>query len=250
MPLVTIITANYNGAAFLNEAACSVFTQTFSDWEWIIVDDASTDESWELMNAFAKSDTRVKIFKLDKNTGSPADPRNFALQKAQGRLIAFLDSDDVWLSKKLEKQIVLWQETQAAVVFSGYEKIDERGRGEHPRVISVPEKVNYQKLLKSNVIRFSSAIFDTEKAQNPRFLNVGHEDFVFWLDILKQGHEAVAVQEVLMLYREHKNSLSFNKKRALAWQWNIYRNIEQLGFFKSLWCFFHYAYFGFLKVRV
>lgn len=245
--LVSIIVPCYNSEKYIHKAIESVLNQSFKNWEMLIIDDCSTDNSVEIILNYSKLYNNISYFKTEVNSGSAAIARNIGIKNANGKYIAFLDSDDSWLPTKLEQQLVVFDRNpDAAIVYCNYEKIsDDEIRSN--RIVYAPKKVNYEKLLYSNVICCSSAIYNSFLVGKTFFRQIGHEDFVTWLDILKKGYNAYNVDEVLVLYRVSKNSLSSNKFRVLKWQWNIYRNIEGFGILKSSKYFLSYAYHAFLK---
>ena len=239
-PLISIITPSYNTGQYIGDCIASVIKQTYTNWEMIIVDDCSADNSVSVINSYAEKDPRIKCFKTDKGSGSATLPRNIGIQNAKGRFIAFLDSDDLWLPTKLEEQISLFENDQVGIVFSNYEKIDEGGT-RSGRKITACDSLSYKKLLKGNVLGCLTVMYDTEKVGKKYFSKVGHEDFVVWLSILKQGYIAQNTNTIAALYRVRSNSLSANKMKAFAWTWNIYRNILELNFLLSCYYFMHYA---------
>lgn len=238
--LISIITPCYNDEKYIGEAIESVLAQSYQNWELLIVDDCSTDNSAEIIQRYCEKDRRIRYFKTRTNTGNPVAPRNIATEKANGRFIAFLDSDDVWFPKKLEHQINLFSDKNVAVVFSNHEKINENGERKN-RVIVAPKTVTYKRLLKENCIRNSAGIYDTEKVGKVYLQNINYEDFVLWLDILKKNYIAKNTNTVEILYRIRKNSISDNKIRAAKWTWNIYRNVEKMSILKSLYYFLNYC---------
>lgn len=245
--LVSIVMPVHNAERFLEEAIRSVMQQTYTNWELLVIDDNSTDGSMAVAVRLAAEDTRIKIFSNPEPTGYPATPRNMAVDLAQGRYIAFLDSDDVWLPGKLEHQLPFFSESEKiGVVFSNYEKIDEDSERDN-RVIKARKITDYNKLLLGNVIGNVTALYDVERVGKVHFCKVRHEDYAMWLSILKRGFIARNTGKVMALYRVTGNSVSANKMHLLSWQWNIYRNVEQLGFFRSVYCYINYAVRGFLK---
>ncbi|MDR2511384.1 MAG: glycosyltransferase, partial [Bacteroidales bacterium] len=187
--LVSIITPCYNCAEFVGQAIESVLVQTYQNWEMLIIDDCSTDTSVVEIEKYCKKDGRIKLFTTACNTGAPTEPRNIGIQKARGRYIAFLDSDDVWLREKLEHQIPLFKNPQTAIVYSNYEKITESGKRDS-RIIRAPKKLVYKKLLKSNYIGCLTAVYDVSKTDKLFFTDFRHEDYVLWLTILQRGYIA------------------------------------------------------------
>ena len=244
--LVSIITPCYNSGQFIGETIESVLSQSYQNWEMIIVDDCSTDISSQIIRKYAACDSRIKYLKTAVPSGSPTLPRNIGIKNAAGRFIAFLDSDDIWLPTKLSEQIKLFDDESVAIVYANYEKVNEKG-DRNNRIIIAPFCVSYRNLLKGNVIGCLTAIFDVQKVGKVFFQKVGHEDFVMWLSILKKGFVARNTNTVLALYRVQNTSLSSNKLTALSWTWNIYRNIENLPWYSSCFYFLHYAFRSGLK---
>ena len=244
--MVSIITPCYNASAFIEQTILSVQAQTYTDWEMLIVDDCSNDNSAEIIKRYADKDRRIKYLNTDRSSGSPVKPRNIGIENAKGRYIAFLDSDDVWFPDKLEKQLNLFHDKKVAVVYSNYEKMNENGeRGN--RIIKAPSETNYYDLLKGNVIGNLTGVYDTEKVGKVYCQNIHHEDYILWLSILKKGFIAKNTNTVTALYRVRNNSVSSNKLKVLSWQWNILRNVENLPFYKSVYCFMCYAIKAILK---
>ena len=247
--LVSIITPCYNDEKYIGEAIESVLSQSYQNWELFVVDDCSTDNSAKIIHSYCEKDPRIRYYKTDAPTGSPVVPRNIAIEKANGRLIAFLDSDDVWFPTKLEQQIKLFSDEKTAVVFSNHEKINEQGERKN-RVVIAPQTITYKRLLKENAIRNSAGIYDTQKVGKVYLQNINYEDFILWLEILKKGFVARNTNTVEILYRIRKKSISDDKIRAAKWTWNIYRNVEKQSLLKSLYCFLNYgvrAGFKYLK---
>jgi len=244
--LVSIITPNYNCANFIGQAIESVLLQTYRNWEMLIIDDCSTDNSVEVIEKYVKQDTRVKILKTECNSGFPVKPRNIGIQNAQGRFIAFLDSDDLWLPTKLECQLPLFSDANVAVVFSNYEKITESGEREK-RIVTAPIKLTYKQLLKSNYIGCLTAMYDVSKSGKVYFTDFRHEDYVLWLTILQTGYIAVNTNTIEAFYRIREDSVTSKKIVVLKWQWTVYRNFLGLSFFLSMYYFCFYAVNAFIK---
>jgi glycosyltransferase involved in cell wall biosynthesis len=232
--LVSIITPNYNCASFIGQAIESVLSQTYRNWEMLIIDDCSTDDSVSIIKDYLEKDERIKLFSTEKNEKNPATPRNIGIKNAQGRYIAFLDSDDIYFSKKLENQIKLFNNDNIAIVFSNYEKMTEEGIRKN-RIISLPCSVTYKKLLKGNCISNLTPIYDTVKIGKCYYQAVNHEDFVYLLSILRLGYTAINTNTVEGIVRIRKNSISANKLNAVKWTWNIYRNILKLTLIQSIY---------------
>lgn len=244
-PLVSIIMPAYNAEKFIAQAIASVQAQTLSDWELIVSDDASTDATLSIVQGIAEQDARIVVLEPAGNHG-PAHARNRAIENAAGRYIAFLDSDDLWKPRKLETQIGFMQENQVAFSFSSYDRLAEDGAflGEH----RVRRAVSYRGLLKSCTIGCLTAVYDTEVFGKKFMPNVrGAEDFGLWLSLLKNIDKAFPIGDNLASYRVRTRSLSSDKWKAAGYTWRIYREVENIRLFPSIYYFFHYAVRGVLK---
>ncbi|MBR2318546.1 MAG: glycosyltransferase family 2 protein [Bacteroidaceae bacterium] len=245
--LVSVIMPVHNAERYLEEAIRSVMAQTYGNWELLVVNDNSSDNSVQIANKMAKEDCRIKVYDNPTPTGYPATPRNMAVNLAQGRYIAFLDSDDVWLPCKLEHQLPFFAEAEnIGVVFSNYEKVDEETNRE-ARVIKARKRTKYKQLLLGNVIGNVTAMYDTERVGKVYFPMVRHEDYAMWLSILKRGFIARNTGKVVALYRVSENSVSSRKMALLSWQWRVYRDVEQICLLKSAYYYINYAIRAFLK---
>ena len=180
LPLVSIITPCYNAASFISQAIESVLAQSFGDWEMIIVDDCSSDDSLSIIQKYARIDSRIRYLRTDKPSGSPTLPRNMGIKEAKGRYIAFLDSDDIWLPNKLSDQLKVFEKSEVAIVFSNYEKVSLGGERCGREVIA-PCEVDYPLLLKGNCIGCLTAMYDSALTGKIFFKEIGHEDYVCWL---------------------------------------------------------------------
>lgn len=248
--LVSIIMPVYNSESFLEESIQSVINQTYICWELLIVDDCSSDSSSLIIHRYVNKDRRIRYLKTNSSSGSPTLPRNIGIKEARGRFIAFLDSDDIWLPQKLEEQIpLLLEKAETAIVYSNYEKISEQGL-RNQRVVIAPVYTNYKKLLCGNVIACSTAIYDVEKVGKTYFESIKHEDYVLWLTILKKGFVGKNTNSVNALYRVRNSSVSSNKWKAVAWQWNIYINVEKVGYVKAMCYFISYALKAYKKRQI
>lgn len=244
--LVSIVTPLYNSERFLMETFLSVAGQSYQNWEMIIVDDCSSDGSLGLARSICKMDRRVRLICSESNGAAAA--RNMAIKAAQGRYIAFLDSDDVWLPNKLERQVGFMREHGVAFSFTAYEKIDEHGRVFG--CMGVPNKVGYKDLLKTCSIGCLTAVYDTEKLGKVYMPeNTKREDYATWLSILKEGEFAYGVNEVFARYRVYSDQSSAKKIKMAKENWRLYRNVEGLGLRDSICCFLHYAIRGILRSR-
>jgi glycosyltransferase involved in cell wall biosynthesis len=239
---VSIVMPNYNGVPFIESSIRSVLIQTYVNWELIIVDDCSTDKSIEIIEKF--HDRRIELLKNQHNVGA-AKSRNKGIEYASGEIIFFLDSDDIWKPNKLEEQIRQY-DNKTVVIFSDYDLIDEQGNSLN-KIIRAPVNVTYKNLLKTNHIGCLTGSYNVKLLGKRFFIKHGHEDYILWLSILKEGYNAMNVSQCLASRRILKNSLSSNKLKTIRWQWNIYRNIEKLSLFKSLYFFIFYIYYALKK---
>ncbi|MCD8503278.1 MAG: glycosyltransferase [Bacillaceae bacterium] len=239
--LVSIITPAFNSARFIAEAIESVIAQTYSNWEMIIVDDCSTDQTVETVKKYVEKDSRIKLVQLANNSG-PAVARNTAMKQAKGQYLAFLDSDDQWLPEKLGKQLTFMQDNDIAFSFTKYMSIDEVGE-EVGSVEEIPEQTSYHQLLKGNMIGCLTVMLDVTKVGSIEMVNIRtRQDYVLWLQLAKRGFVPYGLQEVLAKYRVVENSVSSNKVKMAKQNWKVYREIEQLNLFKSSFYFAHYMY--------
>lgn len=248
--LVSIITPMYNGAAFVGETIESVLKQTYINWEMIIVDDCSPDDGAGIRVVKQYKDPRIKLVESKVNKGS-SGARNTALRIAQGRYIAFLDSDDLWHPDFLKKQLTFMSEKKADLVFSSYRRIEENTKEEILRPYVVPDKVTYKSLLKTCPIFPSTAIYDREKIGIIFFneeMGSLRDDYVYWLQMLKSGNViAAGNKEVLVDYRLRKSSVTGNKKKVIKPQWNVLRKIEQCSILASMYYFTCWAIISIFK---
>lgn len=244
--LVSIIMPMYNSEKYLRESIESVLAQTYSNWELLIIDDFSKDQSLSIAKSYVEKDPRIRLLSNDRRIGMPSAPRNVGVQAAKGRYISFLDSDDVWFPQKLEQQVALFADNRTAIVYSNYEKIDEFGNRCN-RLVVAPPYATYRSLLGGNVIGNLTGIYDTKKVGKAIIKDIHHEDYAMWLSILKQGYNAQNTGTTLASYRETAQSVSSNKLKVTTWQWYIYRKVEHLSLLQSTFYFISYAWKAFFK---
>lgn len=247
MPIVSIITPAYNAEKFLSDTISSVQSQTFQNWELIIVDDCSTDNTNVLANDYAKEDGRIKIIKAPKN-GGVAAARNIGLEYAQGEYIAFLDSDDLWKPSKLEKQLTFMKEKGCVLSYTDFQKFnfDDGSLG---KVIRCPKKMRANDILKNTAIGCLTVMVDKKQAGEFRMPSLNHtEDNCTWYHILKNTNQtAYNLGEVLSLYRDGNASMTKNKGKSAKQQWQTYRNYFKFSRMKSAYYFSWYAFNAILR---
>ncbi|MDE7177940.1 MAG: glycosyltransferase family 2 protein [Lachnospiraceae bacterium] len=243
--LVSVIMPVYNCEAFVGEAIQSVVSQTYKNIELIIVDDCSTDRTADVIARFQKINTHIKYFKLDINSGA-AQSRNYAIKMATGEYLAFLDSDDIWVSSKLERQIRFMEANHYNFTCTDYGKIDELGK-QKKIVVSCLKKYDYDAILRdcpgNSTVIYDASVLGKFYAADIRRRN----DFVMWLQVIKRAKYAYGLNEVLGYHRERENSISINKAGLIKYQWIVYRKIEKLSFFR---CCFLMAYKIFHTVKL
>lgn len=241
MPEVSIITPSYNSSLFIEECVQSVLCQSFNDWELLIVDDCSKDNSVSLIESITKGDSRIKLIALDENVGA-AEARNVAIRQAQGKYIAFLDSDDVWKSDKLEKQIAFMKSENIAFSFTSYQPMSENGHDFYA-VIQAPKSISYQQYLRNTIIGCLTVIIDREKTDDFEMPNIrSSHDMALWLQIMKRGFKAYGLQENLASYRIVSSSNTAKKWKAAKEVWDVYRKVEKLSIIYSAFNFLGYAF--------
>ena len=237
--LVSIITPVYNAERFIQPTINSVQNQTYSNWELLLIDDCSTDMSKEIIESCVQFDSRIKYFRLENNMGA-AYTRNFGIKNAKGRYIAFIDSDDLWETNKLDLQLEFMKKFSYPFTFTSYRLIDEKGNNMN-KVIKAPEVVDYNYLLKNTIIGCSTVVIDRELNGDFRMPLVRKgQDTATWLSILKNGKKAHGLNVTLASYRKVNGSISSNKMGALKRTWYLYRHIEKLSIFKSCYVFIFY----------
>ncbi len=233
--LVSVIMPTYNCARFIAESIESVIAQTVTDWEIQIVDDCSKDDTAEVLKPYLEKYPTIHYYCLPKN-GGPAVARTEAMKRATGKYVAFLDSDDLWVPEKLEKQIAFMEQTGALFSCTSYEQMDEQGESLHTLCIP-PKRTSYNKMLRlSNPIGNLTVMYNQEalgKYEVPPIKK--RNDFALWLRILRDAPYCAGLQENLGKYRIRANSVSSNKLGQAKYHWQLYYDIEHMGLIKSCW---------------
>jgi teichuronic acid biosynthesis glycosyltransferase TuaG len=244
--MVSVIIPAYNCKRFLQDAVESVLAQTYSDYEIVIIDDASADGTSELARELKDSCKAVRVLTNSDNIGV-AKTRNRGIECAGGEIIAFLDADDMWLPHKLERQIELMEEKQLDLCYTSYDFIDEQGNRTN-KPYRVPKAVCWKKMLRENMIGLStvtvrrSAIGDTRMRGE-----YAHEDYVFWLELMQKGCKLGGIEDTEVLYRRWESNRSGNKKQAAWDRWLVYRDFLALSKIRSCAAFASYAVNGMIK---
>lgn len=234
-PLVSIITPNYNCGKFIALTIESVLAQTYTNWEMLIQDDCSTDNSFEIALEYAQKDSRIKVFRNEKNSGA-ATTRNNAIEISQGKYLAFLDSDDIWFPEKLEKQLEFMQKNNCDFVFSEYEQIDEESNSLGIKV-NVCSHLTYTKMMMHCWPGCLTVMYDQEKLGKIYTPDIPkNNDHALFLKVLKVAENARGMKECLALYRIRKRSISRNKWKMIQPYVKTIHEFEQKSFLFAYFC--------------
>jgi len=233
--LVSVIIPTFNSEKYISDTIVSVQKQIYQNWEIVIVDDCSTDRTQDIILNFSKSDERIKFYPLEKNSGAGI-ARDFAVSKALGKYISFLDSDDLWKPEKLEKQIGFMQTNNLPFTFSFYDCINEQGESLNKR-IEAPKNLSYRQLFFCNFVGNLTGIYDVEYFGKIPISKIRkRQDWMQWLTILKKIKTAQPVPESLAFYRIRENSISNSKTDLIKYNFAVYREFHGLNFVISIFC--------------
>jgi len=244
MPEVSIITPCYNSSEYLEETISSVMNQTFTDWEWLITDDRSTDNSVEIIRKHR--DPRIKLTVADKNGGA-GHARNLALKKAAGRFITFLDADDFWEPNFLEEMILFMKAENAEIAYSNYARCNEKLV---PQIedFKADKEVTFNNLLKTCRLSLLSSMYDSQRVGKEFFPEDSkREDHVMWLNLLKKIPAGKPLPKTMAKYRMRKDSISRKKQNIVKDQYLVYKDFMGFSTLKSLYYTTNWAFNGFLK---
>lgn len=235
--LVSIIMPSYNSEEFITKSILSVQKQTYEDWELIIVDDCSTDSTARTVELI--NDDRIKLIILKENSGA-AYARNKGIESARGEFLAFLDSDDLWTEEKLSNQIQFMRNNQYDFTCTEYAEMDETQN--LVNVVKVKDKLDYDGVLKycpgNSTIMYNAKNLGKYYAPLIKRRN----DFAMWLKVIKKAKYIYGLHETNSIYRVRAHSLSSNKKKLIKYQWEVYRELENLSLAKSLYLLIHKIY--------
>ncbi|MCQ2815133.1 MAG: glycosyltransferase [Bacilli bacterium] len=245
MEKITIITPSYNCKKYFKETFESVINQTYKDYEWIIIDDCSTDGSFNYISNLIKNNLKIRLFQTPKNGGS-AVARNIGLKNASGRYITFLDADDLLDPNYLEEQVKFINDN-GPIITAGYRRI----HGESNTVFLPRESITFKGLLKGNDCSCLTTMYDREVVGDIFFPEdiKKQEDYVFWLNILKQGYTVKGNRQVLATYNIHSDSKNINKKGLIKYQYAVYHKAMHFNFFKSMYYVFRWGIYGLKKYK-
>ena len=239
---VSVVMPAYNCARWLYESVESVRAQTYTDWELLLVDDGSTDDTSIIAAELAHGDGRIRLFHTAGRQG-PAAARNLALDNATGEYVAFLDADDFWLPEKLERQLLFMHENNAAFSCTAYRRVSA-ATGETLGFVCPFPKADYKKVLYyANPVGNSTAMYRREGLTDLRVPAIRkRNDFALWLSLLKRVDFAWGLAECLGGYRVRVDSVSADKWALLRYQWQLYRNVEKLNLYQCAQAFLGLAY--------
>jgi teichuronic acid biosynthesis glycosyltransferase TuaG len=247
-PLVSIITPAYNAERFIKATIESVINQTYTNWEMLIVNDCSKDSTTFIVQEYVEKDSRIILINAPQN-GGVAAARNLALERAKGKYIAFVDSDDCWHPKKLEIQINFMQERNIAFSYTSYQLIDENGTMLN-RYVHAKPTMKYNNVLKNTLIGCLTVVVNVEKTGGFRFPPLTHtEDTMAWVEVLRRGFVAYGILDVLSYYRISSNSMTSRKPKMAKLQWKTYREYCGYGVIRSVYYFTCYAINALLKIK-
>ena len=236
---VSIIMPTYNSGVYLEATLLSIISQTYRNWELLITDDCSSDNTVSIIERYMLEDDRIKLYRLKANSG-PAVARNLSIDKAKGRYIAFCDSDDIWLESKLEEQICFMNSNSYSFTYTNLQYCNFQGEIRGHR--NCPKRITYRKLLISCGMVCSSVVYDASilgKFYMPLIRK--RQDWALWLQIIRRAEKAYCLNRYLLIYRMVPNSVSSKKLQLIKYNWAVYRDVEHLSVCTSL-CLFVFAY--------
>lgn len=254
--LVSVIMPTYNCGQFIVESLESVIAQTITDWEIQLVDDCSTDNTLEVIKPYLEKYPQIRYYCLPQN-GGPAAARTEGIKRASGKYIAFLDSDDLWSSDKLEKQIAFMEKNHVYFSCTGYAQMNEQGESLGTAMLPA-KKISYNKCIRlSNPIGNLTVMYDQEKLGKFTVpLIKKRNDFALWLQILKKTDYCYGMEEILGFYRLGRTgSVSHNKLGQAKYHWQLYHEIEKHNVLRSTielgcWAFVKGTGIGLHKVKI
>ena len=230
---LNIILPNYNKEDYLEETINSIINQTFNDWELIIIDNYSTDQSKKIIKKY-NSHKKIFTYFLKKNMGVSFS-RNLGIRSSNSKYISFIDADDLWVSNKLENQIDFMEKYNYNFTYTDYTPFFDKEKRIFKKRISSPQSFNYEEFINNTSISTSSMILSRKIIGSVKFPKVKNlEDFSFKCKILKKANTAIKFNENSTFYRITKGSLTSNKFKNIYWLWYINKNLNNLSFFKNL----------------
>lgn len=230
--LVSIIMPTYNSERYVGNSIESIIAQSYKNWELLITDDCSTDSTYSLVSNFIEKDSRIKLFRLEKNSGGGV-ARSYSIKNAHGRYLAFCDSDDLWLPTKLECQLAFMKEKRCCLSYSSYLTCEENGS--ITGIVIANSTTNYKQESIDNRIGCLTAIYDTEKFGKVYFPSIRkRQDWGFMIRVLEKCNIAYGMKEPLAIYRMRTGSISSNKAVLVKYNIKFYHEVLHYGWLKSI----------------
>lgn len=246
--LVSVIMPSFNTAKFISETIESVLAQTYANWELIIVDDCSTDNTDEVVKPFL-TDKRIKYLKNKKNSGA-AVSRNYALREAKGKWIAFLDSDDLWLPEKLEKQIAFMKKNNYMFTYTNYMEIDEESRL-NGNYVTGPKRITKKGMYRYCWPGCLTVMYDQDFIGVIQIYDIKkNNDYAMWLKVCESS-ECFLLEECLSYYRKRTGSISNHSyKKLILWHYRLFKDAEKKPLFVALFYTIRNLFFGVVKKKI
>lgn len=236
--LVSIITPVYNCSDYIGETIESIQAQTYGNWELLITDDCSTDDSCKIVSGYASKDPRIRLFRLDRNSGAGV-ARNNSIEAARGRFIAFCDSDDSWYPDKLEKQIRLMMEKDCGMSYTSYMTCPESG--DLNGIVVCRNRETLSSMMRDDKMGCLTVMYDTEKVGKVYMPAIRkRQDWAMKLKVLQKCRVAYGLKEPLACYRLRENSISHNKRSLVKYNIAVYKEVFGWSNFRSTVFFFFY----------
>ena len=247
-PKVSIILPMYNAVSTLKETVESVQAQTYTDWELVLVDDCSKDDTKAFAEGLAEEDSRIKVYQMEKN-GGPGAATRLGFKYATGGIIAFIDADDLWVTGKLEKQIDFMSKNNYEFVCSDYLWVDKNGKS-LDKIIKCKKVADYDTILKSCPIGSSTVLITTDQLKKVDIPTIRkNNDYALWLVLMRDGLKIYGMNEVLMKYRIIATSNSFNKRKMIRYFWEVYRKQEGFSIVKSSALLLRYIFIKLVGIK-
>lgn len=230
--LISIIMPAYNSENTIDESLQSILKQSYENWELFIIDDFSSDQTINKINNYL-NDKRISLIQMNENVGQ-AMARNIGIKKSKGNYLTFLDSDDLWMYNFLEKMINFSKINNYYFCCASY-KIYNKDKNIFKKPFIVPNKISYQSILKENSISCLTAFINIDVVGKIYMKNIINEDYYLWIEILKKVNIAYGIRETLAIRTLGKSTISSNKFKIIKGRWFIYRKLESLSIFYSIY---------------
>ncbi|MDF3819110.1 glycosyltransferase family A protein [Leptospira sp. 96542] len=251
MPKVSVVMPAYNAVSFLEESVQSLLKQSFADWELLLVDDCSKDQTADLAKKLSRLDVRINFIQKDKNSGS-ADTRNTGIKLAKGEYIAFLDADDLWEPNFLESMVDFMDKKKSPFSFASYRIIDEFGVEFCEPFMVKNTQYSYKDLLYYNRVGLLTAMYHVPSVGKKYFdpsLKSLRDDYALWLDILRGGKIAYGNSNIMAKYRVRRGAATSNKKKVMIAHFRMLKNREKLPVLYAIFLTFVHGLKGIRKYR-